>query len=64
MTNQKWKKGLASLAMVAMMQPGFALAQNTASAATAAITIAPKSSDAVQKFVVTPTAEATLTSAQ
>ncbi len=64
MTNQIWKKGLASLAMVAMMQPGFALAQNTASAATAAITIAPKSSDAVQKFVVTPTAEATLTSAQ
>ena len=63
MKNQVWKKGFASLAMVAMMQPGFALAQQAGSAAPQVV-VAPKSSDAVQKFVVTPTAEANLTQAQ
>ncbi len=61
--NRMWKKGMASLATVALMQPGFALAQGPAKAAPL-VTIAPRSSDAVQKFVVTPTAEANLTQAQ
>ncbi len=64
MKSQIWKKGFASLAMVAMMQPGFALAQQTAQQAPQVVTIAPKSSDAVQKYVLTPTAEASLSQAQ
>ncbi len=72
MKNQSWKKGFASLAMAATMQSGFALAQQPASAAVKAgavkagpmVTIAPKSSDAVQKYVVSTVQEANLSDAQ
>jgi phospholipase C len=68
MSKQVWKKGCASLALAAMMQPGFALAQTTASDTTgsagAAVTIAPKSSAAVQKYVVSTVQEAKLSEAQ
>lgn len=67
MSNKLWKKSGAALAMVAMMQPGFAVAQDAASSAAAAapqVTIAPKSSAAVQKYVVSTVAEAKLSQAQ
>ncbi len=58
MKNQLWRKGCASVALVAMMQPGFALAESGSAPRTAParemVTIAPKSSDAVQKYVIKP----------
>ena len=47
-----------------MLHPGFAHAQQAASAAKPALTIAPKSSDLVQHYVLSPLAEAPLTEAQ
>ncbi len=75
MKNQIWNKGCASLAMLALMQPGFALAQAATGNVTPAastvsadpanmMTIAPKSSDAVQHYVVSTVQEAKLTQAQ
>ncbi len=64
MNIQYWSKRCASLAMLAMLHPGFAHAQQAASAAKPALTIAPKSSDLVQHYVLSPLAEAPLTEAQ
>lgn len=69
MKMELWKKGCASLAMLAIMQPGFALGQQAQSGAAKInpnkmITISPKSSDAVQKYVVSTVQEANLTDAQ
>ena len=75
MKNQIWNKGCASLAMLALMQPGFALAQAATGNVTPAastvsadpanmMTIAPRSSDAVQHYVVSTVQEAKLTQAQ
>ncbi len=66
MKNQRWKKGCASVALAAMVQPGFALAQGAQSSETSSkmVTVAPKSSDAVQKYVVSTVQEANLTQAQ
>ena len=57
-----FKKGCASLAMLAMLQPGLAQAQNASN--DAMVSIAPKSSDAVQNYVVTTVQEAKLSDAQ
>ncbi len=54
-----WRKSCATLALAALVQPGFALAQTSA-----AVTIAPRSSDAVQRYVVSTVQEANLTQAQ
>ena len=69
MTMELWKKGCASLAMLAIMQPGFALGQQAQSGAVRnnpknMITISPKSSEAVQKYVVSTVQEANLSDAQ
>ena len=57
-----FKKGCASLAMLAMLQPGLAQAQNASN--DAMVSIAPKSSDAVQNYVVTTVQESRLSDAQ
>ncbi len=59
-----WQKGCATLAMAACMQPGFALAQGAPAAPQPMVTLAPRSSDAVQKYVVSTVAEAKLSHAQ
>ncbi len=70
MKNLISKKGCASLALAALMQPGFSLAQSAATPGaitaepTNMVTIAPKSSAAVQKYTVSTVQEAKLTQAQ
>ncbi len=59
-----FKKGCASLAMFAMLQPGLAQAQSASNAANPMVTIAPKSSYAVQQYVVSTVQEAHLSQAQ
>ena len=61
--NQYWRKGCAALALTAIMQPGFLIAQE-AQSAVKELEIAPKSSDAVATKIVRPEAEARLTQAQ
>jgi phospholipase C len=60
---QYWRKGCAALALTAIMQPGFLFAQE-AQSAVKVLEIAPKSSDAVAKKMISPEAEAKLTDAQ
>lgn len=60
MKHQLWEKGGALLALAALLQPGSALAQATADAG---VTIAPKSSSAVQQWVIAPGSERPLTDA-
>jgi phospholipase C len=66
MNTLSWRKGCAWLALGAICQPGFALAQSSAEIARTAppatpvremVSIAPKSSDAVQKYVIKPVDE-------
>ncbi|RRA48146.1 phospholipase C [Acidipila sp. EB88] len=65
MANKGWKKSCASAALLGLLQPGFLLAQSaTSTTGTAGVSIAPPSSAAVQKYVITPTQEAKLTEAQ
>ncbi len=64
MSIQLFKKGCASLAMAALLQPGFLLAQATSNLGTNTVTIAPPSSSTVQNYIIQPTAEANLTQAQ
>ncbi len=62
-----WRKSCATLTLAALAtlaQPSFTLAQTPAAAQTAAVTIAPRSSDAVQRYVVSTVQEAKLTQAQ
>ncbi len=59
MNIEYFKKGCASLALLAILQPGFALAQTPAP-----VTIAPPSSGTVQQYVITPVQEANLSQAQ
>jgi phospholipase C len=59
-----WDKGCSCLALAAVLQPGFVLAQSTkAGTVGGGVTIAPKSSDAVQKWVIAPGRERTLNDA-
>ena len=61
--NQNWRKGCAALALSAILQPGFLIAQE-AQSAVKELEIAPKSSDAVAKRIIRPEVEAKLTQAQ
>ncbi len=61
---QHWQKGCSALALAALMQPGLVLAQTPQAAPKSMVTLSPKSSDAVQKFVVKPLDEAPLSDAQ
>jgi phospholipase C len=61
-----WKKGCAAAAMLAMLQPGFALAQSATGnlEAPPLVTLAPKSSDAVQKYVRSTVQDANISQAE
>jgi phospholipase C len=61
-----WKKGCAAAAMLAMLQPGFALAQSATGNLDAQplVTLAPKSSDAVQKYVRSTVQDANISQAE
>ncbi len=59
-----FKKGCASLALLAILQPGFAMAQTSTTPSTTAVTIAPPSNSASQQYIITPVQEAKLSQAQ
>jgi len=58
------RKGCAALALAAILQPGFAVAEEATSVNSQTVVIAPRSSDEVSKHVVKPEAEVKLTTAQ
>ncbi len=61
--NQYWRKSCAALALTAVLQPGFLMAQ-AAPAAFKDLEIAPRSSDAVARKTIRPELEAHLTDEQ
>jgi phospholipase C len=66
MKDDMMKKGCAAAAMLAMLQPGFALAQSATGnlEAPPLVTLAPKSSDAVQKYVRSTVQDANISQAE
>ena len=64
MTMEMFKRGCSWVAMVAMLQPGLALAQAAVGSATPMVTISPRSNPTVQKYLVSSVKEAHLTQAQ
>jgi phospholipase C len=63
--NTHWRKSCAALAIAAIMQPGFVIAEDAISTApTKSVVLAPRSSDEVAKYTVAPEAEYPLTDAQ
>ncbi len=70
--NQKWTKNCAALALAAVLQPGFLIAQEAQFATQTAgsapgnrlVELAPKSSSTVSRRIIQPTSEAILTDDQ
>ena len=62
--NMNWRKGCAALALIAVMQPGFLIAEDAGTVSEKTLVLAPRSSDEVAKHVLQPEAEANLTDTQ